>query len=224
MFCLLFFPLICTLQIWYNKRNTFLVIRYYPYRYLHLYNQMFFSLIHPYIQLFMNFHYLLLAPSNTTSRTSPHHHLHDGVYLALYPTVHKDNPVNYIQRSKSSVPSAKNISISAQVDECGRVQQNAASNFCQKIRYELQKYRTHPDKSALSLPIPDGNQEYLLYHAVGYHALLYSNTDNGCLPDVPAMNGSLLFLRFVPHRYPPHILKHVWRWRSFKIYCYEINI
>ena len=100
----------------------------------------------------MNFHYLLLAPSNTTSRTSPHHHLHDGVYLALYPTVHKDNPVNYIQRSKSSVPFAKNISISAQVDECGRVQQNAASSFCQKIRYELQKYRTHPDKSVLSLP------------------------------------------------------------------------
>ena len=159
----------------------------------------------------MNFHYLLLAPSNTTSHTSPHHNRHDGASLALSPIVHKDNPVNYIQRSKSSVPFAKNISISAQVDECGRVQQNAASSFCRKVRYVLQKYRTHPDKSVLFLPILDENQEHLLYPVVGYRVLLCSNTDNGCLPDVPAMNGSLLFLRVVQHRFPPHILKHVWR-------------
>ena len=68
------------------------------------------------------------------------------------------------------------------------------------------KYRTHPDKSVLFLPILDENQEHLLYPVVGYRVLLCSNTDNGCLPDVPAMNGSLLFLRVVQHRFPPHIL------------------
>lgn len=39
----------------------------------------------------------------------------------------------------------------------------------------------------------------------------FLNTDNGCLPNVPAMNESLLFLPVLLHRYPSHILKHVWR-------------
>lgn len=111
------------------------------------------------------------TPSNTTSHTSPHHHLHDGVYLALCPTVHKDNPKNYIQRSKSVEPSAKSISNLVQEDEFGRVLQNDANSFCQKVHYVLQKYRTHPDKSVQFLPIPEGNQERVLYPVDGYRVL-----------------------------------------------------
>ena len=82
------------------------------------------------------------------------------------------------------MPSAKSISISAQADECGRVQQNAVSSFCRKARYAPQTYRTHLNKSVLSPPIPDGNPERLLYLEDGYRVLLYSNTDKGYLPDV----------------------------------------
>ena len=147
------------------------------------------------------------TPSDTALHTSLHHLWHDGTSLALYSIGHKDNSMNYIQRSKSSEPSAKSISIFIQVNECNRVLQNAAK----EVRYMLQKYRIHQNKSVLFIPIPDGNQELLLYLVNGYRVLLYSNTDNGCLPDVPAMNRFLQILRVLLHKCPPHILKHVWK-------------
>ena len=59
--------------------------------------------------------------------------------------------------------SAMSISSSTWEDECGRALPMTISNFCRKVHYVQQKYRTHPDRSVQSLPIPDGNPGHSLY-------------------------------------------------------------